>query len=253
MTATAYLQQIQELLGGLNAATSEIERAAALCSECIAAGDVVHVFGAGHSRMAAEEAYPRIGGVVGFHPVVEMAVTTFHAVTGTNGLRQAMFLERVPDYGSLIFESLQARPSDVVLIFSNSGVEAIIMDFARTARNSGLKVIGVTSLAYSGAAASGRENALRLADVADVVIDNGVPVGDALISLDGLTERVAPSSSVLNLAIMNCITAETAARLLLAGVEPMVFGSPHLVGDERSRDRFDACLTAYDKRVVRRQ
>jgi uncharacterized phosphosugar-binding protein len=182
-----------------------------------------------------------------------MAVTNFHAVTGTNGLRQAMFLERVHGYGTLIFESLRARDGDVVMIFSNSGVEAIIIDFARAAQSAGLTVIGVTSLAYSSAASSGRSNAIRLADVADVVIDNGVPVGDALITLDGLTERVAPSSSILSLAIMDCITAQTAAQLLVAGVEPMVFASPHLVGTERSQERFDACLIAYDEQVARRR
>jgi uncharacterized phosphosugar-binding protein len=163
-----------------------------------------------------------------------------------------MFLERVPGYGTVIFESLQARSDDVVMIFSNSGVEAIIIDFVRAAKSSGLQVIAVTSLAYSTAATTERQTAVRLADLADVVIYNGVRVGDALIPLDGLSERVAPASSVLNLTIMDSITAETAVRLLAADVDPMVFASPHLVGDKRSRDRFDECLAAYDKRVLRR-
>src|SRR5947209_16657350 len=94
MTATSYLHKIRELIDRLEERAGVIEQAASMCAECIAGGNVVHVFGAGHSRMAAEEAYPRIGGLVGFHPVVELAITYFHPVTGANGLRQTMFLER---------------------------------------------------------------------------------------------------------------------------------------------------------------
>jgi SIS domain len=61
MTAVVYLRRIQELIENLAHHTDQIERAAAICADCIASGNVVHVFGAGHSRMAAEEAYPRIG------------------------------------------------------------------------------------------------------------------------------------------------------------------------------------------------
>src|SRR5579872_1672595 len=106
MTAKRYLRELTALVEGLAGHLDQIERAGTTCAECIAGGAVVHVFGAGHSRMAVEEAYPRIGGMVGFHPVVELAVTNFHAVTGPNGLRQTMFLERVPGFGALIFEQL---------------------------------------------------------------------------------------------------------------------------------------------------
>lgn len=253
MTSLNYLDAIAERVNLLRDQAGEIQRAADVCAQAMHAGGVVHVFGAGHSRMMCEEAYPRIGAVVGFHPIVELAVTYFTPVVGGSGLRQALFLERVPGYGRVIFDEADTRPGDAVIIFSSSGVEHIIMDFADAALESGLPVIAVTSSAYSQAASAERSGARRLADIADITIDNHVPVGDALVELDGLDERVGASASVLNLAVMDAITAGTASSLLELGSHPLVFASPHLVGHERSQQRFDECISAYEQRVLKRR
>lgn len=252
MSAGRYLEAITAKLGELSADSDVIGAAAELCADVIAGDGVVHVFGAGHSRMMVEEAYPRIGALVGFHPIVELAVTFFHSVNGPNGLKQALFLERVPGYGRVIFEESGARPGDAVIVFSSSGVEHIIMDFVAAARESEVTVVAVTSLAYSSAASAERGGAARLSDVADLVIDNHVPVGDALVECDGLDERVGASASILNLAVMDALTAGTAQALLDRGVRPFVFSSPHLVGAESSAARMQACLEEYDRRVAKR-
>lgn len=252
--AQRYLTAIQERLAALaHDELRALDDAGRICAEAIAAGGVVHVFGAGHSRMAAEEAYPRIGAVVGFRPVVELALSHFHEVVGPNGLDQAIFLERIPGYGQVIYDNLRTRPSDVLLIVSSSGLEAVIMDLADAARKDGVTVIGVTSVEYSTAAAARRGGATRLADVADLLIDNHVPVGDALVEIDGLDERVAASASILNLAAIDAVTAATAGHLVALGVTPYVFPSPHLVGQEASAARYRECLDAYERHVQRRQ
>ena len=252
MTSKQYLSAIRERLAALEAHADQIQAAADVCAKTIAAGNVVHVFGAGHSRMMCEEAYPRIGAVVGFHPVVELAVTYFTPVVGGSGLRQALFLERVPGYGRLIFEESGARAGDAVIVFSSSGVEYIVMDFVDAALEAGVTVIGVTSDAYSCFAAKERGGARRLAEVADVVVFNEVPVGDALVAVPGLDEKVGASASILNLTVMDAITAGTAATLVELGEKPLVFSSPHLVGHERSQERFDECIAAYEERVIKR-
>lgn len=249
MTDLPYIDAITQRLSLLEDQSEAIAEAGRVCAEHIGAGRLVHVFGAGHSRMMCEEAYPRIGAIVGFHPIVELAVTHFTPVVGGNGLRQALFLERVEGYGRVILEESVAERGDAVIVFSSSGVEHIIMDFVDAAKDLGLPVIGVTSLEYSSTAAAERGGARRLADVADLVIDNHVPAGDAVVELDGLAERVGPSASILNLAVMNSIATATGRSLLDRGVEPMVFGSPHLVGEERSRERFDSCLAEFRTRV----
>lgn len=252
MTARRYLDAISDKLAELGQEAPVIQQAAELCAETIARGGVVHVFGAGHSRMMAEEAYPRIGAVVGFHPIVELAVTYFHTINGPNGLRQALFLERVPGYGRVIFGECGSRPGDATIVFSSSGVEHIIMDYVAAAQAAQVKVIGVTSKAYSSVASAERSDAPRLYDVADIAIDNHVPVGDALIDCDGLDQRVGASASILNLAVMDAITAGTAQGLLDRGVEPLVFSSPHLAGAANSEARMTQCLEEYDRRVTQR-
>lgn len=256
MTADAslrYLEGVTERLTALTSGEAPAIRAVGVrCADAIAAGGVVHVFGAGHSRMAAEEAYPRIGAIVGFRPVVELALTYFHEVVGPNGLEQAIFLERVPGYGKVIYDSLRTRPTDVLMIFSSSGLEHVILDLATAAHDDGLPVVAVTSLTYSAAAADARGGATRLADVADLVVDNHVPTGDAIVDLDGVPERVGASSSILNLAVMNAITCATAEQLVARGVTPMAFASPHLHGSEDSERQYRACLDAYETRVQRR-
>jgi uncharacterized phosphosugar-binding protein len=244
-----YLDQIIPRLERIRSQSEAIERAAIHCADSIAGDGVVHVFGAGHSRMMAEEAYPRIGAVAGFRAVVELAVTFFHDVVGPNGLEQALFLERVPGYGKVIFDGISARPGDSTIVFSSSGVEVIIMDYVDAAKVAGITVIGVTSFEYSAQASAERGGARRLADVADVAIDNGVPVGDALVSVPGIDERVSASASILNLAVMHEITSGTAAELVQRGKPPVVFASPHLAGHEHSRSRYEQSLAEFRRRV----
>lgn len=249
MSTGQYLDQLIPRLEELRSQSEAIEQAAALCADAIAGDGVVHVFGAGHSRMMAEEAYPRIGAVAGFRPVVELAVTFFHDVVGPNGLEQALFLERAPGYGTVIFNELAARPGDATIVFSSSGVEAIIMDYVDAAQTAGIQVIGVTSFEYSAQTSAERGGARRLADVADIAIDNGVPVGDALVTVPGIDERVSACASILNLAVMHEITSGTAMALSERGQPPVVFASPHLAGHERSRERYEQSLAEYRRRV----
>jgi uncharacterized phosphosugar-binding protein len=241
-----YLDQLIPRLEKLRSQSEAIERAAALCADAIGGDGVVHVFGAGHSRMMAEEAYPRIGAVAGFRPVVELAVTFFHDVVGPNGLEQALFL---PGYGTVIFNELAARPGDATIVFSSSGVEAIIMDYVDAAQAASIKVIGVTSFEYSAQTSAERGGARRLADVADIAIDNGVPVGDALVVVPGIDEKVSACASILNLAVMHEITSGTAMALSERGQPPVVFASPHLAGQEHSKARYEQSLSEYRRRV----
>jgi uncharacterized phosphosugar-binding protein len=249
MSAGRYLDQILPLLEQLRTQATAIEAAGRVCADAIERGGVVHVFGAGHSRMMAEEAYPRIGAVAGFRPVVELAITFFHNVVGPNGLRQTLFLERVPGYGRLIFDELDARPGDAIVVFSSSGTEVIITEFVQAALDLGLSVVGVTSFGYSAHVAAERGGVERLAELATVAIDNGVPIGDALVVIDGLSERVAPSASILNLAVMDEITVATAQELVDRDCAPVVFSSPHLAGGEAAEQRMLESLAMFRKRV----
>ena len=101
--------------------TAAIERAAQLCANAIAAGGLVHLFGSGHSRIPVEEMFPRYGSYPGFHPMVELSMTFHTEITGTNGQRQAMFIERTPGLAEVILSNFDFGESDVMVVFSVSG------------------------------------------------------------------------------------------------------------------------------------
>jgi uncharacterized phosphosugar-binding protein len=227
-----------------------IALAAAWCAEAIAAGGLVHLFGTGHSRIAVEEMFPRYGSFPGFNPLVELSMTFHTQIVGANGQRQAMFIERTEGLAEAILANFSFRPTDVLLVFSVGGVTAVPIEMAEGARRRGMRVIGVTSVAHSRASQPGQRDGRRLPDVADLVIDLGTPVGDALIRLDGLAEPVGPSSSVVAVAVANEIKVQTAELLLARGGVPPVITAPALVGPERSAALFDAAYREHARRAA---
>ena len=130
-------------------------------------------FGTGHGALPALEMFPRTGTIVGFRPIVESTMISFHRVWGDMGARQYRFIHAVEGYGEAILRSHQLDPADSIVLFSHSGVNAVILDVALGRKERGLKVIGVTSLPHSAATASRHSSGKRLFEVADVVIDTG--------------------------------------------------------------------------------
>src|SRR5256884_2082815 len=156
-----------------------IERASELCAEAIGAGGFVHLFGTGHSRIPVEEMFPRYGSYPGFHPIVELSMTFHTQVVGANGQRQAMFIERMSGLAEVILSNFQFAPHDAVMVFSASGLGAVVVEMARGARRRGLPVIAVTSVAQSRAGEVEKEAGACLMDEADIVIVVCTAVGGA--------------------------------------------------------------------------
>src|SRR6266581_7459628 len=128
-----------------------IEQASAWCADAIAGDGLVHLFGTGHSRIPVEEMFPRYGSYPGFNPMVELSMTFHTQVVGSNGQRQAMYIERTPGLAEVILSNFLFAPDDAMLIFSASGLGAVVVEMARGARKRGLPVIAVTSVAQSKA------------------------------------------------------------------------------------------------------
>src|SRR6266540_1458443 len=160
-----------------------LDRAAALCTEAIAADGLVHLFGCGHSRMMCEEMTPRQGCFVGWHTIVELALTYHNLIVGPNGLRQTLHLEKTPGYAEQILRNFAFGHQDVLIIISTSGIREVIVEMAEGAKQRGLKVIGVLSRAHCDQARPAHPSGKKLTDVVDVVLDNGAPVGDSLLTL----------------------------------------------------------------------
>jgi len=241
----ALLQKVRDTQSGA------IERASEVCAEAIGAGGFVHLFGTGHSRIPVEEMFPRYGSYPGFHPIVELSMTFHTQVVGANGQRQAMFIERTPGLAEVILSNFHFAPKDAVMVFSASGLGAVVVEFARGARKRGLPVIAVTSTAQSRAGEVEEEVGGRLMDEADIVIDLCTPAGDALCRLDGLPETpVGPGSTLAAVAIADAIKVRTAQLLLAQGKLPPVITSVAEVGPRRSRELFEAAYREHARRAA---
>src|SRR5918995_4119677 len=134
------LKRLPQLLDGQRAA---LDRAAELCTEAIAVDGLVHLFGCGHSRMLCEEMTPRQGCFVGWHTIVELALSFHNLIVGPNGLRQSLHLEKTPGYAEQILRNFAFGPKDVMIVISTSGIREVIIEMAEAAKSRGLAVIGV--------------------------------------------------------------------------------------------------------------
>ncbi len=241
----AVLERIRDTQG------DAIERASQVCADAIAAGGFVHLFGTGHSRIPVEEMFPRYGSYPGFNPIVELSMTFHTQVVGANGQRQAMFIERMPGLAEVILANFRFAPKDAMIVFSASGLGAVVVEMARSARKRGLPVIAVTSIAQSKAGEVEEGVGSRLMDEADIVIDLCTPAGDALCRLDGLPETpVGPGSTLAAVAVADSIKVRTAELLLARSKLPPVITSVAEVGRRRSDELFEAAYREHARRAA---
>src|SRR5438094_10613589 len=129
-----YLQKCEMIIHTIGSQKKEMEQAAALFAETILAGRMVHAFGTGHSRIMVEEMWPRYGSFPGFNPIVELSLTYHNNVVGTNGQRQAMFLENVSGLAARILRNFKLSPQDSALVISSSGCSVVSIEIAEQFR-----------------------------------------------------------------------------------------------------------------------
>jgi len=245
-----WLEEARRLLDHIEATQMDaIAEAAAICADTIAADGLVHLFGSGHSRIPAEEMFPRYGSYPGFHPIAELSMTFHTEIVGSNGQRQAMFIERVEGLAEVILSNYTFGPDDAFAVFSVSGRSAVPVEIAMGARERAMPVVAVTSVAESMAAPAAHPSGTRLLDHGDVVIDLGTPPGDAMVDIGGV--RVGPGSTLAFAAVANELKTQTARLLAERNALPAVLTSASVVGEERSTALFDEAYADHAARLAR--
>lgn len=248
---SAYLQQCRGLIDAVERQTPAIRATADRFAETILAGRMVHLFGSGHSRILVEEMWPRYGSFPGFNPIVELSLSFHNLVVGANGQRQAMFLENVPGLAERILRNYDLSPLDSALVVSSSGCNVVPIEMAEEFQRRGVKVVAIISRAHSDASTSRRPDGRKLQDFADLVLDTGAPVGDAMVVVPGLDTPVAPGSTVGGCLLVNSIKAEVAARLTAAGQPPKVLTAAVRVGTKRATELFEAAYDEHARRLAK--
>jgi uncharacterized phosphosugar-binding protein len=214
----AFIPEIMRVIQSIEKAEQEpIQKAARACADTIAAGRAVLLFGAGHSALPAQEAFPRIGSIVGFVQITEPVLGFNGHVTGKGGQRQMSFIEQTHGFAETIMANYQLSPQDTLIVFSNSGINALPVEICHLANEQGLTTIGVSAAAHSLANAPKNPLGKRLLEIVDIHIDNHTPEGDALVQVDDRI-KAGGGSTIAAMIIMNAIVVETIAILHERGV-----------------------------------
>ena len=251
MLALQWLGNARSVLSDIERTQLEnIRRGAELMADSIGAGRWVHTFGCGHATIPVEEMYPRIGGFVGFHPIIELPLTFFTRITGEMGIHQFLFLERADGYGREIMRSYALDARDTMWIFSHTGINSVNIDVALRAKELGLAIVATGSAAANATTASRHPSGKRLFDIADVVIDTMVPAGDASVPLPNHVDRVGPVSTMAFVAVVWMTITSVAEILAARGVQLFIHPSHNVPGDLTARERLDAALAEYKRRVA---
>ena len=249
--ALEYLRRARGLADVVEAQLPVIRQTADLFAATILAGRMVHLFGSGHSRILVEEMWPRYGSFPGFNPIVELSLSFHNLVVGANGQRQAMFLENVSGLAARILRNFQLSPQDSALVVSSSGCNIVPIEMAEEFQRRGVKVVAIISRTHSEASTSQRDDGRKLQDFADIVLDTGAPVGDAMVRLPGLETPVSPGSTIGGCLLVNSVKAEVAQRLVQAGQPPKVLTAGALVGKARATELFEAAYDEHARRLAK--
>jgi uncharacterized phosphosugar-binding protein len=220
----AYMDAVRERLDAI--ATNQlgaIDQAAAAIVEAVEAGGMVYLFGTGHSHMLAEEGHHRAGGLAAVCPILYSSLM-LHEGSMLGGK-----MERLSGLGPAVLSSYQPTSKDVLVIFSNSGVNAVPVETALAAKEIGMQVIAVVARAYANQLPAG-PSGQKLTDIADIVLDNHGVAGDALVDLVGGGLRVGPFSTIAGAFIWNAVLTEVAWRMSAQGMTPPVYVSGNMPG-----------------------
>jgi len=243
-----YLQKCAEIIEKIKDQQTNIKLAAEWFSQTILQGRMVHVFGSGHSRIMAEEMWPRYGSFPGFNPIVELSLTYHNNVVGANGQRQAMFLENVTGLADRILRNFGLDERDTALVISSSGCNIVPIEMAELFQRKKIKVVALVTKDHMEQSTSRRADKKKLGDFSDLLLDSGAPVGDSMIKVAGLDTPVSPGSTVGGAMIVNCIKAEVARLLTSNGQAPKVLTASVIAVTQRATELFES---AYDEHAHR--
>ena len=214
-----------------------MDLAAGRIAEQIAADRLVHVFGpGGHSNLASQEIFFRAGGLMHISAILDEGTLL------SSGALRSMAIERTPGYGKVVIADRRLGAEDMLILVNAYGINAALIDAALEARSRGVTLIGVSSREHADNTPSDHParhpTKKNLHDVVDIAIDTKVAIGDAVVSMDGMSQPIAAISTFANAFALNCLVIRTVAKLVERGIEPPVWRSGNAPGGDAANARF---------------
>jgi len=242
MSALRWFDRCGEVLDQIRTTQLEaIARAATLIADAVGQGGGLHFFDTAH---CSREPIHRAGGLYMLAPLTlglnldsRPAPRRAEEVESSRREGRAKADERLAQLG---VERSGLAAGDVLVCNSVSGRSALAVEVARAATRMGVRVVAITSLTYSNAVSSQHSTQKRLCEVAEVVIDNCGIVGDAVLDMEGVDTRVAPTSGVAFCFIIWALISEAVARMTARGLKPHVYRSINLPGGAEFNARAEA-------------
>ncbi|NMC12712.1 MAG: SIS domain-containing protein [Chloroflexi bacterium] len=249
MSAPLYFSKITHMIEDLGKESlPSIQKAAGFMADSIAAGRAVFYFGSGHSVIPALDVFPRYGSFVGLQPIHDTRLM-WSNVIGPGGTPELLWLEKQEGYIRNVFDSYVMTAQDSIIVISHGGLNAAGIEAAMYARERGVKVIAITSMQNYQNNAARHSSGKKLADLADVVIDNGAPPEDSIIKVIGWEEPVAASSTVTVLVISMALIAETTTLLAKRGIHIPTFVSPNVMPDSDHNKKVYALYKEFRRKI----
>jgi uncharacterized phosphosugar-binding protein len=228
-----YIKTVTETIDrAWNTQQEQLTAAKALIAQAIEAKKNVFVFGCSHAGILAEEVFYRTGGLAVINPIFFPGF-----MLNTRPITMTSSLERVPGLGKIILKQNHVGEGDVLLLHSVSGRNTVPVEMAIEAKAMGVHTICITNLEYSQSVTSRHPSGKNLYEVCDIVIDNCGVTGDAAVKLDGLEEKIGPTSTTVGTAILNAIVIEAVEQMIADGIVPPVFMSANIDGGDAHNAR----------------
>jgi uncharacterized phosphosugar-binding protein len=235
-----YLASTQALMGRILAEERDaLDQAATRLADQIAADRLVYIYGpGGHSNLATQEVFFRAGGLMHISAILDEGTLL------SSGALRSMAIERTPGYGKVVIANQRLGEGDLLILVNAYGINAALIDAALEAKRRGVFIIGVSSREHASNTApdhpARHPTKHNLLDIVDLAIDTKVPVGDAVVRMEGMGEPVAAISTFANAFALNCLVIRTIAKLVERGIEPPVWRSGNAPGGDEANGRFIA-------------
>lgn len=234
----AYYKEVVGIIDDIHQNEKErILRAARVIADQVKQDKLVYVFGpGGHSNLAAMEIFFRAGGLMHVSAILNQETML------SSGALKSMQTERLPGYGSIVVNDYGIGKGDLLIVVNAYGINSATIDAALTARENGATVIGICSHGHSASTppdhAARHPSGKNLQDIVDYTIDCKVKVGDAVLDIPGLKQKVGALSTFANAYVLNCMIIEAVNMLVEDGVTPPIWKSGNCAGGDAWNSQF---------------